>query len=217
MRRRLPETPAAAASWGASRGLRYNRGFCRRSLPMTPEQLFAAAQHFLDIMEKRGSDALNDEQHALLAYCYLDSQVQEGGFVQLIAGGYGGYVFDNPLADSLRRWQLKESAKVLDRAGALYRRHGAAIEAAASEGADTDGLRRRFADFEECDADYYEAAEHDLPAACAHVAATRSASAWMTHCYPTDKSAFQAAEARFSARRRGFTFKCLYPPNSLML
>lgn len=138
---------------------------------MTPEQLFATAQSYLDIMEAQGSDALSDEQHTLLAYCYLDSQVQEGGFVQLIAEGYGEYIFDNPLADSLRRWQMKATAKAIDQAKQLYRQHGAAIETAAGEGSDLDLLRRRFAEFEECDAAYYEAADEDLSAACAYVSA----------------------------------------------
>ena len=38
---------------------------------------------------RRGNVRLNDEQHTLTALCYLDSQIQEGGFVQLIASGYG--------------------------------------------------------------------------------------------------------------------------------
>lgn len=138
-------------------------------MDITTEQLFAIANRYLDIMQTQGSEALSDEQHTLLAYCYLDSQVQEGGFVQLIAQGYGAYVFDNPLAEHLRRWRMKDTAKVLEQAARLYRRYGEAIEEAAEAGADLDVLRRKFDAFEECDADYYEAAEADLAAACRHV------------------------------------------------
>lgn len=112
---------------------------------------------------------LNDEQHTLVAYCYLDSQVQEGGFVQLIAAGYGEYIFMNPVADSLRRWRIKPTPKILDQAKALYEKHGAAIEHLAEEETDLATLRAQFADFEELDAEYYDAADEDMATAVAYV------------------------------------------------
>ena len=86
---------------------------------------------YLDCTDAAGDEemrCLNDEQHTLTAYCYLDSQVQEGGFVQLIAAGYGEYVFHNPVADNLRHWRIKPTPKILDKAKALYERDGAKIE-----------------------------------------------------------------------------------------
>ena len=68
------------------------------------EFLYTLSAAYLDYTDAAGDEemrCLNDEQHTLTAYCYLDSQVQEGGFVQLIAAGYGEYVFHNPVADSL--------------------------------------------------------------------------------------------------------------------
>ncbi|XXQ69046.1 DMP19 family protein [Neisseriaceae bacterium B1] len=141
---------------------------------MNIEDLFALAADLLAKMEEQGSEALSDEQHTLLAYCYLDSQVQEGGFVQLIASGYGAYVLENPVADSLRRWKIKLTPRVLDKARALYAKFGAQIEARADEGADVDDLRREFADFEELDAEYYDCADDDLAAVCAFVAENRA-------------------------------------------
>ncbi|STZ76503.1 DMP19 family protein [Bergeriella denitrificans] len=114
---------------------------------------------------------LNDEQHALVAYCYLDSQVQEGGFVQLIAAGYGEYVLMNPLADSLRRWRIKPTPKVLDKAKALYQKYGGEIEALAEQETPVADIRAKFADFEELDGEYYEAADEDMAAAVAYVQA----------------------------------------------
>lgn len=114
---------------------------------------------------------LNDEQHTLVAYCYLDSQVQEGGFVQLIAAGYGEYIFMNPVADSLRRWRIKPTPKILDQAKALYEKHGAEIERLAEEETDLAALRAQFADFEELDAAYYDAADEDMATAVAYVQA----------------------------------------------
>ena len=142
---------------------------------MSVEQLYALAAEYLDFLAEQGEEAgmakLSDAQHTLLAYCYLDSQVQEGGFVQLIAAGYGDYVFANPLADSLRRWGIKATPKVLDKARVLYAEHGGQIEALASDEVDMDDLRAQFAAFEELDGDYYDVADEDLAAAAAYVAA----------------------------------------------
>ena len=79
--------------------------------------LYTLSDAYLAFIEAEGEaamEALNDEQHTLMAYCYLDSQVQEGGFVQLIAAGYGEYVFMNPLADSLRRWRIDRKSTRLN-------------------------------------------------------------------------------------------------------
>ena len=136
--------------------------------------LYTLTDAYLAFIEAEGEaamEALNDEQHTLMAYCYLDSQVQEGGFVQLIAAGYGEYVFMNPLADSLRRWRIKPRPKIIDQARALYEKNGAAIEALADEGAPLEAIRARFADFEELDGDYYDAADEDLAAAAEYVQA----------------------------------------------
>jgi hypothetical protein len=142
---------------------------------MSVEQLYALAAEYLDFLAEQGEEAgmakLSDAQHTLLAYCYLDSQVQEGGFVQLIAAGYGDYVFANPLADSLRRWGIKATPKVLDKARVLYAEHGGQIEALASDEVDVDALRAQFAAFEDLDGDYYDVADEDLAAAAEYVAA----------------------------------------------
>ena len=89
--------------------------------------------------------------------------------MQLIAAGYGEYVFMNPLADSLRRWRIKPTPKIIDQARVLYEKSGAAIEALADEGAPLEAIRARFTDFEELDGDYYDAADEDLAAAAEYV------------------------------------------------
>ncbi len=136
--------------------------------------LYTLTDSYLAFAETQGEAAmaqLNDEQHTLMAYCYLDSQVQEGGFVQLIAAGYGEYVFMNPLADSLRRWRIKPTPKIIEQAKALYAKHGADIEALAESGETLENIRARFLDFEELDGDYYDAADEDLAAAAEYVQA----------------------------------------------
>ena len=127
---------------------------------MNTEQIYQLGIQLLEIMEKNGDNALSDSQHTLLAYVYLDSQVQEGGFVQLIAAGFGEYIFANPVADSLRHWRVKQTPKILDKAKILYQKFGAKIEERADE--DLDKLHAEFANFEELDADYYEICDKDM-------------------------------------------------------
>lgn len=142
---------------------------------MTPENLYAMAASYAErLAASDDADALSDAEHTLLAYCYLDSQVEEGGFVQLIAAGFGDYVFANPLADTLRRWGIKATPKVIEAAQQFYAQHGAQIEALADEGIPIETLRAQYPHSEELDAAYYDVADDDmalvLDYVCAHPA-----------------------------------------------
>lgn len=134
--------------------------------------VYTLADRCFAYLERHGEDAgekLTDEQHTLMAYVFLDSQVQEGGFLQLIATGYGDYVFANPLADSLRRWKIKPTPKILDHAKTLYQRYGAEIEELAGQGIGLEDIRRRYGIFEELDGEYYEASESDIQAVAEYI------------------------------------------------
>ena len=134
--------------------------------------VYTLADRCFAYLERHGEDAgekLTDEQHTLMAYVFLDSQVQEGGFLQLIATGYGDYVFANPLADSLRRWKIKPTPKILDQAKTLYQRYGAEIEELAEQGIGLEDIRRRYGIFEELDGEYYEASESDMQAVAEYI------------------------------------------------
>ena len=134
--------------------------------------VYTLADRCFAYLERHGEDAgekLTDEQHTLMAYVFLDSQVQEGGFLQLIATGYGEYVFANPLADSLRRWKIKPTPKILDQAKTLYQRDGAEIEELAGQGNGLEDIRRRYGIFEELDGEYYEASESDMQAVAEYI------------------------------------------------
>ena len=133
---------------------------------------YTLADRCFAYLERHGEDAgerLTDEQHTLMAYVFLDSQVQEGGFLQLIATGYGDYIFTNPLADSLRRWKIKPTPKILDQAKTLYQRYGAEIEELAGQGSGLEDIRRRYGIFEELDGEYYEASESDMQAVAEYI------------------------------------------------
>ena len=134
--------------------------------------VYTLADRCFAYLERHGEDAgekLTDEQHTLMAYVFLDSQVQEGGFLQLIATGYGDYVFANPLADSLRRWKIKPTPKILDQAKTLYQRYGAEIEELAGQGSGLEDIRRRYGIFEELDGEYYEASKSDIQAVAEYI------------------------------------------------
>ena len=134
--------------------------------------VYTLADRCFAYLERHGEDAgekLTEEQHTLMAYVFLDSQVQEGGFLQLIATGYGDYIFANPLADSLRRWKIKPTPKILDQAKTLYQRYGAEIEELAGQGSGLEDIRRRYGIFEELDGEYYEASESDMQAVAEYI------------------------------------------------
>ncbi len=68
-------------------------------------------------------ERLNGFQHSLLAYHFFREEVMEGGFVQLIQNGYGGYIFDNPFAKSMRLFGLDEFSKLIYKAKKIYDEH----------------------------------------------------------------------------------------------
>ena len=63
---------------------------------------------------------LNGTQHTLLAYHFLREQITQGGFVQLIQNGYGGYVFGNPTAKALKIFGAADMAKIIYKAKEIY-------------------------------------------------------------------------------------------------
>ena len=63
---------------------------------------------------------LNGTQHTLLAYHFLREEITQGGFVQLIQNGYGGYVFGNPTAKALKIFGAADMAKIIYKAKEIY-------------------------------------------------------------------------------------------------
>lgn len=91
-------------------------------------------------LEALGGDITNDNisilngyQHTLLAMRFFIEEVNEGGFVQLIQNGYGGYVFDNPTAKSLKQIGAKGFSKILYKAKDIYEKHRVELERETTE------------------------------------------------------------------------------------
>ena len=71
---------------------------------------------------------LTGEQHSLLVYVFFRDEVMEGGFCQLVQNGYGGYIFDNPFAKSMRLWGIGELSKLVYAARKIYDANRADLE-----------------------------------------------------------------------------------------
>lgn len=67
---------------------------------------------------------LNADQVTLLAYCIMRDEVMDGGFLQLIYNGYGGFIFDNPFAYMMKQWGLRDLGKLLYNVRSLYLKYG---------------------------------------------------------------------------------------------
>lgn len=76
---------------------------------------------------------LNGSQHALLAYRFLTDELNQGGFVQLIQNGYGGYIFGNPTAKALKIFGATEMARIIYKAKEIYDANREALERETTE------------------------------------------------------------------------------------
>lgn len=63
---------------------------------------------------------LNGHQNALLGYTIFREEMNDGGFVQMIQNGYGGYFFDNPFAKAMRLFGAKPLSKLVYAAKKIY-------------------------------------------------------------------------------------------------
>lgn len=66
---------------------------------------------------------LNGYQHTLLGYHFFREEVMDGGFIQLIQNGYGGYIFENPFAKAMRMFGANEFSKLIYKAKDIYDKH----------------------------------------------------------------------------------------------
>jgi hypothetical protein len=63
---------------------------------------------------------LNGSQHTLLAWHYFSTEMRDGGFVQLIQNGYGGYIFANPFAKAIKEFGAADLARLIYKAKEIY-------------------------------------------------------------------------------------------------
>lgn len=63
---------------------------------------------------------LSTDQVALLAWNILHEEVMDGGFIQLIHNGYGGFIFRNPFAKIMNLWGIEGLGPLINKARKLY-------------------------------------------------------------------------------------------------
>lgn len=99
--------------------------------------------------------SLNSDQITLLAYFLLRDEVMDGGFVQLIHNGYGGFIFKNPFAKVMKMWGLRDLSKMIYDVHTLYAKHHEEIEKECTDD-EFMALFEQFPDFDEYDDDFVE-------------------------------------------------------------
>ena len=99
--------------------------------------------------------SLNSDQITLLAYITLRDEVMDGGFVQLIHNGYGGFIFKNPFAKAMKMWGLKDLSKMIYDVHTLYAKYHEEIEKECTDD-EFMALFEQFPEFDEYDDDFVE-------------------------------------------------------------
>lgn len=98
---------------------------------------------------------LSTDQLTLIAYMTLRDEVMDGGFVQLIHNGYGGFFFRNPFGKMMRQWGIDELATLMNKANKLYHKHGKDIERDCSD-EEFMALFEQFPSFDDLDDTFVE-------------------------------------------------------------
>jgi hypothetical protein len=111
---------------------------------------------------------LNGMQHSLLAYHLFREEIMHGGFVQLIQNGYGGYIFDNPFAKSLRLFGAVELSKIVYKAKETYDGNKEELERETSE-EEFHALYETFEAFDELEERFFEIEEECTEAIARYV------------------------------------------------
>lgn len=101
---------------------------------------------------------LNGEQITLLAYIILRNEVMDGGFVQLIHNGYGGFIFLNPFAKAMRLWGAHDFSKLVYKGRKLFEKYGEELTKECSD-EEFMALFEQYPDFDVLDDEFVECEE----------------------------------------------------------
>lgn len=101
---------------------------------------------------------LNADQITLLGYVSLRDEVMDGGFVQLIHNGLGGFIYMNPFDKAVREWGMQELYRIINKSHRLYKLHHDEIEQDCTQ-EEFDALYEKFPDFDDFDDAFVEGEE----------------------------------------------------------
>ena len=98
---------------------------------------------------------LNSDQITLLAWDILHEEMMDGGMVQLIHNGYGGFIFRNPTDKAFRNWGVQGLYKLINKAHAHYKAAHEDIERGMSD-EEFMALYEKYPGFDDFDDDFIE-------------------------------------------------------------
>lgn len=123
------------------------------------EYIFLFIEKYHELLSSDNTGLMQDEftaeQNVLMAYNAFDTQVSNGGFIQLIENGFGSYIFDSPLSEHLSDWGLKKTANLIDQARTIYHAKKEILEREKSL-EDFTKLYQEHREFEPIESEYYQ-------------------------------------------------------------
>ena len=111
---------------------------------------------------------LNADQITLLAYQYLREEVMDGGFIQLIHNGLGGFIFLNPFARAIREWGLPTLSPIINGCHKLYKKYREELEKDYTD-EEFMALFEKYPDFDKYDDAFVESEEEFTEAVARYV------------------------------------------------
>ncbi len=111
---------------------------------------------------------LNADQITLLAYYYLREEVMDGGFIQLIHNGLGGFIDLNPCARAIREWGLPTLSPIINGCHKLYKKYREELEKDYTD-EEFMALFEKYPDFDKYDDAFVESEEEFTEAVARYV------------------------------------------------
>jgi hypothetical protein len=111
---------------------------------------------------------LNGSQNTLLAWHFFTTEMRDGGFVQLIQNGYGGYIFENPFAKVIKQFGAIELAKLVYKAKEIYDKNKTALERETTD-EEFNALYVEFEVFDDLEELYFDVEEEQTALIAAYV------------------------------------------------
>jgi hypothetical protein len=122
------------------------------------DYLFEYIDKYEEIIQKypdgKVTDHLNDSQITLLAYNFLYGQVSNGGFIQLIQNGYGGFIFDTAFSEIIKEWGAEKTGKIVEAADIIYNKYKDELEKETSM-EEFSEIYEKITDFEPLEDEFY--------------------------------------------------------------
>ena len=98
---------------------------------------------------------LNSDQITLLAWDTLHEEMMDGGMIQLIHNGFGGFIFRNPTDKAFRNWGIPDLGKLINKAHFFYKKAAAEVEQEMSD-EDFMALYEKYPEFDDFDDAFVE-------------------------------------------------------------